>query len=86
MQLNEQHREHWRKNTALTVILLAIWFVATFVVNFFARELSFNFLGWPFSFWMNAQGLLVLFVVLTRVYAQQMQKLDRQYGVAEGDE
>ena len=37
-------------------MLLAIWFVVTFVVAYFARDLTFNFFGWPFSFWVAAQG------------------------------
>jgi putative solute:sodium symporter small subunit len=33
--------------------------VVTFVVGFFARDLNFNFFGWPFSFWVGAQGSLM---------------------------
>jgi putative solute:sodium symporter small subunit len=33
-----------------------VWFVVTFVVAYFARDLNFNFFGWPFSFWVAAQG------------------------------
>jgi hypothetical protein len=31
---------------------MAIWFVVTFVVGYFARDLNFTFFGWPFSFWV----------------------------------
>ncbi len=57
MQLTDKHRRYWRKNLNITAILLVIWFVVTFVVSYYARELSFNFFGWPFSFWMGAQGV-----------------------------
>ena len=40
MQLTETHREYWRKNVRLTSILLAIWFVVTYVVGFYAREFN----------------------------------------------
>ena len=50
MQLTEGHRTYWRKNLRITAILLAIWFVVTYVVGFMARDLSFTFFGWPFSF------------------------------------
>ena len=83
MQLTERHREYWRRNLRITGILLAIWFVVTYVVAFFARDLSFNFFGWPFSFWVGAQGALVVYVVLIGFYAYYMNKLDREYGVAE---
>ncbi len=87
MQLTERHHEYWRKNLRLTSVLLAIWFVVTFVMAFFARELAtINFFGWPFSFYMAAQGSLIVYVVIIWYYARAMRKLDEEYGVAEGDE
>jgi putative solute:sodium symporter small subunit len=83
MQMTDRHREYWRRNLRITGILLAIWFVVTFVVGFFARDLNFNFFGWPFSFWVGAQGALVVYVVLIWFYARYMNKLDQEYGVAE---
>jgi putative solute:sodium symporter small subunit len=83
MQLTERHREYWQKNLRITGVLLAIWFVVTFVVSYFARDLSFNFFGWPFSFWMGAQGALVIYVAIIWYYARYMNKLDQEYGVAE---
>ena len=56
MQLTERYRDYWRKNLRITGILLAIWFVVTFVVGYYARDLSFTFFGWPFSVWMGGQG------------------------------
>ena len=86
MQLTESHRLYWRKNLRITAILLAIWFVVTFVVSYYARELSFNFFGWPFSFWMGAQGALVIYVLIIGFYARYMGKLDIEYGVEESEE
>ena len=86
MQLTEKHRQYWRKNLNITAILLAIWFLVTFVVGYFARDLNFNFFGWPFSFWVGAQGALVVYVAIIGFYAWYMNKLDREYGVHEGDE
>jgi putative solute:sodium symporter small subunit len=63
--------------------LLAIWFVVSFVVAYFARDLSFNFFGWPFSFWVGAQGALIVYVVLIGYYAKTMNKLDQEHGFAE---
>jgi putative solute:sodium symporter small subunit len=85
MQLTESHREYWRKNLRITGILLAIWFVVTFVVSYYARELSFNFFGWPFSFWMGAQGALVIYILIIGYYARYMGKLDVEYGVEESE-
>ena len=86
MQLTQSHRQYWRKNLNITATLLAIWFVVTFVVSYFARELSFNFFGWPFSFWMGAQGALVIYVLIIGFYARYMGKLDIEYGVQEGED
>ena len=78
MQMTDRHREYWQRNLRITGILLAIWFVVTFVVGYFARDLN-------FSFWMGAQGALVVYVVLIWYYAHYMNKLDQEYGVAEED-
>jgi putative solute:sodium symporter small subunit len=64
-------------------VLLAIWFVVTFVVGYFARDLNFTFFGWPFSFWVGAQGSLIVYVLLIWYYARCMNKLDQEHGVAE---
>ena len=83
MKLTEAQERYWQKNLRITAILMAIWFVVTFVVGFFARELNFTFFGWPFSFWVGAQGALVVYVVIIGFYARYMNRLDKTYGVAE---
>ena len=87
MQLSEGHREYWRKNLTITAILLFAWFVLTFVIGYFARELhNVTILGFPFAFYMGAQGSLALYIVIIGVYAWYMNKLDKEYEVDEGDE
>ena len=86
MQLTESHKQYWKKNLRMTAILLAIWFVVTYVVAYEARELSFNFFGWPFSFWVGAQGALVVYVLIIAYYAHYMNNLDKEYGCAEVEE
>lgn len=86
MELTAKHREYWQRNLNLTMTLLVIWFIVTFVVGFFARELSFNFFGWPFSFYMCAQGSLIIYVFLIWFYARRMRRLDEEYGVEEGED
>ena len=85
MQLSARHHEYWRKNLRITAFLLSIWFFVTFVLVFFARDLDFKFFGWPFSFWVAAQGALVVYCVIIWYYARYMNKLDIEYGVAEGE-
>jgi putative solute:sodium symporter small subunit len=86
MQLTESHKQYWSKNLRMTSFLLAIWFVVTFVVGFYARDLNFNFFGWPFSFWVGAQGALVVYVLIIAYYAHYMNNLDKEYDCAEVEE
>jgi putative solute:sodium symporter small subunit len=83
MQLTEKHRQYWSKNLRITSILLVVWFFVTFVIGFFARQLDFTFFGWPFSFWVGAQGALVIYVLIIWYYASYMNRLDQEHGVAE---
>jgi putative solute:sodium symporter small subunit len=83
MKVSENHQRYWQKNLRITAILLAIWFVVTYVVSFFARDLAFTFFGWPFSFWMASQGSLIIYVGIIWFYASYMNKLDQEHGVAE---
>jgi putative solute:sodium symporter small subunit len=87
MELTDRQREYWRKNLVVTAILLVIWFVVTFVQGWYARELNeIIFLGWPLSFYMSAQGSLIIYVLIIWYYAHYMNKLDREYNVAEEEE
>ena len=79
------HRRYWQRNLRITSALLALWFVVTFVATFFARELNFNFFGWPFSFWLASQGSLVVYLAIVWWYARRIDALDREHGVAEDD-
>ena len=87
MQLTDKHREYWSKNLRLTAILLGIWFVVTFVVIWFAKELNeIVIAGFPFAFYMGAQGALIIYVIVIWFYAQQMNQMDKDYGVHEGED
>ncbi|NBY70068.1 MAG: DUF4212 domain-containing protein [Betaproteobacteria bacterium] len=59
-------------------ILLLIWGSVTFGVAFFARDLSFNVLDKPFGFWMAAQGSVLVFLVITWVYALLVNRWEQQ--------
>jgi putative solute:sodium symporter small subunit len=86
MQLTDKHREYWSRNLRLTAVLLVIWFVVTFVIGYFARDLSMTIFGWPLAFYMGAQGSLIIYCVIIWYYAKTMNRLDEEYGVAEGEE
>lgn len=86
MEVTENQRAYWQKNLNITAILMGVWFVVTFVIAYFARDLNFNFFGWPFSFWSAAQGSLIVYVVIIWFYARYMNQLDQEHGLAEVEE
>ena len=83
MQLTARHQEYWKKTLRITAILMVIWFVVTYVIGHYARELNFDFFGWPFSFYMGAQGSLIVYCLIILYYAWYMNNLDKEYGVDE---
>jgi putative solute:sodium symporter small subunit len=85
MQLTEKHKEYWNKNLKISSILLVLWFVFTFVMGWFARELNEITIIGPLGFYMSAQGSLIIYVAIIWYYARHMNNLDLEYGVHEGE-
>lgn len=70
--------EYWRKTRRLTWQLMSVWFALTFGSIFFARELmTLRFFGWPLSFYMVAQGVVLLYTAIIAIYAYRMKRLDQ---------
>jgi putative solute:sodium symporter small subunit len=84
-QLTPERREaYWRKTSRLMWTIMILWFFFSFVVHFFAVQLnSISFLGFPFGFYMAAQGSLIAFVVLCFWNARAQNKIDEEFGVSE---
>lgn len=78
-------QRRWRQRRRITAALLVVWYVVTFGVAYFARELDGLVLGWPFSFWVAAQGASIVYLVLVVVYARLMRGIDAVHGLAEED-
>jgi len=81
----QQRRSHWRRNLQITGALMVVWFVVSFVMTYFARELNFRFFGWPFSYWVGAQGAILVYLSIVALYAHLLHRADRAHGVAEED-
>lgn len=81
----ETRDSHWHRNLRITGGLLVVWFIFTFVAAYFARDLSFNFFGWPFSFWLASQGSLMVYLAIVWWYARRIDRLDREYGISEDE-
>ncbi|MFO1216848.1 MAG: DUF4212 domain-containing protein [Burkholderiaceae bacterium] len=84
--LDPRRERHWRGNRRLTAALLALWFLVTFGLVFFARELRFTFFGWPFGVWVTAQGAIIVYGLIIWVYQLRMNRLDRACELADGDD
>ncbi len=81
----QQKKDYWSYNLRLTMILLAIWFVVAYLLSgLWAAELNkVTFLGFPFGYYMAAQGSLAIFVIEIAIYARLMNKKDLEYGIYE---
>ncbi|KAA0256208.1 DUF4212 domain-containing protein [Acidobacteria bacterium ACD] len=85
-QLTElQKREYWKYNLRLTVTLLAIWFVVTYLLGgLFAGALNkVTILGFPMGYYVAAQGSIIVFVLEIALYAKLMNKKDLEFGIQE---
>jgi putative solute:sodium symporter small subunit len=86
MSATADRHAYWQRTRRLTAALFLVWLVVGLGLHFFAHALNFSFFGWPFSFWMAAQGSLLVFALLVGVYAWRMERLDREYGLAEEED
>ena len=73
-----RERTHWRASRHITALLLCAWGGISFIV-YYADSLDFTFFGWPFSFWMAAQGALLVYCLIVWYYARHMDQLDEKY-------
>jgi putative solute:sodium symporter small subunit len=78
-------RRYWNRNLRLTAALLSVWFVVTFAASWYARELSFNFFGWPFSFYVAAQGAPFVYLLIVAFYARRMDRYDSDFEAEAGE-
>jgi putative solute:sodium symporter small subunit len=75
---DELEQRLWRRRMRTTGWLLAVWFAVTFGVSFFARQLDVVIFGWPLSFWVAAQGALLVYMALVVVFARRMGRIDEE--------
>lgn len=81
----EQMQSYWRKNLKYIVVLLAIWFTVSYLCSIIFVDVldKVKLGGYPLGFWFACQGSEMIFVVLIAVYVKLMNKLDKEFGVAE---
>ncbi len=75
---------YWLRTRRLTIVLIFIWTVVTFVLTWFAPELNgFSVFGFPFGFYMAAQGNLLIYLALIWFYNRRMRRVEDECGVAD---
>ena len=81
------HALYWRANLKVLMVLMTIWFIASFGLSILAVDWldQFRFLGFPLGFWMAQQGSIVAFLIIIVIYVFLMNRLDKQFGVEEED-
>jgi len=79
----DRQAAYWRANTALIRNLLIVWALVSLVFSILlVQPLNALRIGSvPLGFWLAQQGSILTFVVLIFIYAFQMDKLDRKYGI-----
>ena len=85
MTVKQNFEAYWKENITYVLILLAIWFLVSYVFGILmANALSNLYLGgFPLGFWFANQGSEVIFVLLILVYVKLMNRLDQKYDVHE---
>ena len=84
MPSSPRFASYWRSNLRLIGLGLLLGFVVTFGVSYFARALDFHFWGWNFSFWVAAQGALLVYLLIVVGYAWLMNRLDERASASDG--
>ncbi len=82
---SEKRQAYWQANIKLTVTLLAIWFIISYLCGIvFVEELNnIRLGGYKLGFWFAQQGSIYGFVVIIFVYARRMAALDRKFDLHE---
>jgi putative solute:sodium symporter small subunit len=83
MAESEQRKAYWRANLKLTLTMLAIWFVISYLCGIiFVEQLNaVRIGGYKLGFWFAQQGAMYGFVIIIFVYAARMKAIDRKFGV-----
>ena len=75
------HKDYWRANLKILIILLSIWFMVSFGFGIIFSDFldQYKIGGFKLGFWFAQQGSIYLFVVLIFIYVHLMNKLDKKY-------
>lgn len=74
--------QHWRKSRRMSYILVTVWFLLTLGSVWYAEELNeIALLDFPLGFYLEAQGLPIIFLAMIWFYNRYMNRLDKEFSV-----
>lgn len=75
---------YWNKTRSLMFFMLGLWAFFGYIIHFFVTSLDkITILGFPFGYYMAAQGSLIAFVVMLFWFARRQNAIDEEFGVSE---
>ncbi len=75
------HKDYWRANLKILIVLLSIWFMVSFGSGIIFSDFldQYQIGGFKLGFWFAQQGSIYFFVALIFIYVHLMNKLDKKY-------
>lgn len=85
MNENKNQQAYWKKNIQYMLILLAIWFFASFGLGILLAEKvnTIKMGGFKMGFWFAQQGSIYIFLIIIWVYVWLMNRLDKEFNLDE---
>ena len=85
MTNKEKAKAYWRENLKYVVILLTIWFLASYGAGMIFKDAlnTIKIGGFKLGFWFAQQGSIYAFLGIIFYYAWKMRQIDREFGVDE---
>lgn len=85
MNRDQELQHYWKKNVTYIALLLAIWFVVSYLFGIILVDQldTFHIAGFPLGFWFANQGSEIIFCILIIIYVRLMNRLDHQFNVYE---
>ena len=83
--MSKKYDRYWKKNKNYLLILLIVWFIASFVfgIIFVDYMNTIRIGGFKLGFWFAQQGSIYVFVAIIFIYVRWMNKLDKEFDVDE---
>ncbi|UTR16948.1 DUF4212 domain-containing protein [Salipaludibacillus sp. LMS25] len=78
---------YFKERTRYMIIYFVVWFIVSYGVVLFAEPLSgFTLNGYPFHYFMGAQGAIVTFIILLFINASVSDAIDKKYGITDSSD